>query len=353
MRLLKPANGLIGVDITSSAVKLVELKHVNSTYQIESYAMQPLSDGAVVERRMRDSNSVVSALRLAVDQAKPRTRKAVVAVPASAAFTKTLSFPASLGDDEIEALIVGESDRHIPFPFSEVAFDFQPLGPAFVDKGLQQVLLVACRQHDIIQLTETLEHAGLEPTAVDVEAFAIERSLAEWRRQLSVDSDPDVCVGLIDIGTTMSAFHVVRGGRIIYSHDTIFGGRQLTTAIRDYYSISMEDADAAKKLGGLPDDYHAKVLIPFLDAVRQQVSRALQFYYASSRHQEVQHIVLTGGSGVIPGLAERITGDSGMPVTIANPFHRMQVNKRLNVEALTSNAPAMLTAAGLAMKGGQ
>lgn len=353
MRLLKPTKGLIGVDITSATVKLLELKQCNDNYQVESYAVRPLREGAVVERRIRDINDVANVLSRAVEHAKPSTRKAAVAVPASAAITKTLTFPASLSEDEIEERITAESDRHIPFPFSEVAFDFQCLGPAPFDEDQQQVVLVACRQQDVSQLTETLERAGLEPAAVDVETFAMERSLAELRRQLNVENDPAACVGLVDIGANMNAFHVVRGGQIVYSRDTVYGGRQLTDAIRDRYSMSNEEAGFAKKRGGLPDDYQDMVLNPFLETVVQQVGRSLQLYYTAARQHEVQHIVLAGGSSVIPGLAERIAEDSGMSVTIANPFQRMLVNKRLNIEALTNDAPAMLTAGGLAMRVGQ
>ncbi|MYL23350.1 type IV pilus assembly protein PilM [Vreelandella massiliensis] len=353
MRLLKSNNGLIGVDITSATVKLLELKPTADNYCVESYAVRPLREGAVIERRIQDIDDVASVLSRAVEHAKPSTRKAAVAVPASAAITKTLNFPAGLSEDDIEERIIAESDRHIPFPFNEVAFDFQRLGPSPYDEGEQRVLLVACRQHDVSQLTETLERAGLEPAAVDVETFAMERSFEVLKRQLSVELDPSTCVGLVDFGANMNAFHVMRGGHIVYSRDTVFGGRQLTDAIRERYDLSMEEAGFAKKRGGLPDDYQEKVLNPFLETVVQQVGRSLQLYYTAGRHHEVKEIVLGGGSSVIPGLAERIAEDSGMRVTIANPFQTMQINKRLNIEGLTNDAPAMLTACGLAMRAGQ
>ncbi|PAU73597.1 type IV pilus assembly protein PilM [Vreelandella alkaliphila] len=350
MRLLKPGKGLIGVDITSATVKLLELKQYSDSYQVDSYAVQPLREGAVVERRIRDINEVASVLRRTVEHAKPFTRKAAVAVPASAAITKTLTFPASLSEEEIEERITAESDRYIPFPFSEVAFDFQCLGPAPFDESQQEVVLVACRQQDVTLLTETLERAGLEPAAVDVETFALERVLAELRRQSSMANDSTACVGLFDIGANMSAFHVVRGGHIVYSRDTAFGGRQLTDAIRQYYHMSIEEAGVAKKRGGLPSDYQEKVLTPFLETVVQQGRRSLQLYYTAGRQHEVQHTVLAGGSSVIPGLAERIADDSGMSVSIANPLQRLRINKRLSEEALRNDAPAMLTASGLAMR---
>ena len=353
MRFLNNRGGLIGIDITSVTVKLLELKPTSNGYQVESYAVRPLPEGTVDERRIQDISAVADVLSRAVSHAKPSTRKAAVAVPASSAITKTLTLPASLSEEEIEERIIAESDRHIPFPFNEVAFDFHCLGPSEFNADEQRVLLVACRNQDISQLTDTLERAGLEPVAVDVESFAMERAFEVLGRQLNAKSDrePETCVGLVDVGANMNAFHVMRDENIVYSRDTVFGGRKLTDAICSRYGMSMEEAGYAKKRGGLPDDYYAEVLTPFLETLVQQVGRSLQLYYSAGRHHEIKEIVLAGGSSVIPGFAQRLAEDSGMRVTIANPFQRMAVNKRINLEALTSDAPAMLTACGLAMRG--
>lgn len=353
MRLRASGKGLVGVDITSATVKVIELKRAGSHYQVESYAVRPLREGAVIERRIRDMSAVVDALERAVDHARPGTRNAAVAVPASAAITKTLTLPASLDDDEIEARIQLESDKHIPFPFSEVAFDFQRLGLNARYGDQQDALLVACRQQDVNQLTEAVLQAGLTPAAVDVETFAMERAFQELRHQLPATEGEQECVALVDIGATMNAFHVLREGRVTYSRDTVFGGRQLTDEIRNRYGLTLEEAGLAKKRGGLPDDYQRSVLDPFLDTLVQQVGRSLQLYYTAGRKQEVRRMILAGGTSVLPGLAERLAEESGMEVVIANPFRRMKVNPRIDVPTLAGDAPAMLTACGLAMRVGK
>ncbi|PMR76149.1 type IV pilus assembly protein PilM [Billgrantia endophytica] len=350
MRLRASGKGLIGVDITSETIKLIELRQAGSHHQIDSYAVAPLREGAVVERRIRDMDDVADALRRAVERARPSSKHTVAAVPGSAVITKTLTLPASLNDDEIEARIRLESDKHIPFPFSQVAFDFQRLGHDSPHAGQQDVLLTACRRQDVDQLTEALTQAGLTPAAVDVETFAMERAFKELRHQLPPVGTGEDCIALVDIGATMNAFHVLHGGRIAYSRDTMFGGRQLTEEIRARYGLTLEEAGLAKKHGGLPDDYHAGVLAPFLDTLVQQVGRSLQLYYTVDRKHEVRRMVLAGGSSVIPGLAERLARESGMEVVIANPFRRMKINARLDVQALASDAPTMLTALGLAMR---
>lgn len=350
MRLKAPGKGLIGVDITSATVKLIELKRSGGSFQVNSYAVRPLREGAVVERRIRDMGEVVDALSRAVQQARPSTRRAAVAVPASAAITKTLTLPASLSDEEVETRIQLDSDKHIPFPFSEVAFDFQRLGtnPRFADQ--QDVLLVACRQQDVSQLTDALLQGGLTPDAVDVETFAMERAFTALRHQLPSTAAEQDCVALVDIGATMNAFHVLREGRIVYTRDTVFGGRQLTDEIRNRYGLTLDEAGLAKKRGGLPEDFQHSVLDPFIDTLVQQVGRSLQLYYTAGRKQEVRRMVLAGGSSVIPGLAERLAQESGMEVVIANPLQHMKVNPRIDVQTLAGDAPAMLTACGLAMR---
>jgi type IV pilus assembly protein PilM len=350
MRFKASGKGLIGVDITSATVKLIELKRVGAGFQADSYAVRPLKEGAVIERRIRDMGEVVDALSRAVQQARPNSRLASVAVPASAAITKTLTLPASLNDEEIEARIQLESDKHIPFPFSEVAFDFQRMGLNGRYGDQQDILLVACRQQDVSQLTDALLQAGLTPAAVDVETFAMERAFTEFRHQLPPATGDEDCVALVDIGATMNAFHVLREGRIVYSRDTVFGGRQLTDEIRNRYGLSLDEAGLAKKRGGLPEDYQRSVLDPFLDTLVQQVGRSLQLYYTAGRKHEVRRMIIAGGSSVIPGLAERLAEESGMEVVIANPLQRMKVNTRIDVQTLAGDSPAMLTACGLAMR---
>ncbi|MGC3872759.1 type IV pilus assembly protein PilM [Halomonas sp. GXIMD04776] len=345
-----PPKGLVGVDITSATVKLIELKGRGLQRRVESYAVRPLREGAVVERRIRNMDDVVDAIGLAVEQARPRSRHAAVAIPSNAAITKTLTLPSSLSDEEIEARIRLESDKHIPFPFNEVAFDFQRLGTNARYPDQQDVLLVACRQQEVAQLTDAVLRAGLEPTAVDIEAFALERVCGELCRQFEQEANENECVALVDLGANMNAFHVLQHGRTLYSRDTVFGGRKLTDQIRQRYGLSLEEAGLAKKRGGLPEDYTDQVLIPFVDAVIQQVGRSLQLYYSAGRNPTVKHLILAGGSCVIPGLREKLAASSGMQVGIANPFQHMTINSRVNVAALTSDAPALLTACGLAMR---
>ncbi|WP_353979797.1 type IV pilus assembly protein PilM [Salinicola endophyticus] len=348
LRLKRSQRGLVGVDITSATVKLLELERHAGRLRIDSYAVRPLREGAVVERRIRDQREVVDTLKRAVEHGRLKSRRAVVAVPNSAAITRKLTLPASLSDEDIEARIQMESEKYVPFPLNEVAFDFQRLGRHRRYEDQQEVMLVACRVQDIELLTATLSEAGLEAVAVDVEGFALERM---WRDMASQFDSPDAdAVALVDIGANLCAFHVLKGGRIVYSRDNLCGGRQLTDAISRRYRISFEEAGRAKKRGGLPDDYRQQVLTPFIDTLIQHIGRSLQLYYTAAGQQEIRQLVLAGGSCVLPGFVDRLRAQSGLEATLANPFGGMRVHPRLDVDALAADAPAMLTACGLAMR---
>src|SRR5690554_919165 len=349
LRFKPSSKGLVGVDISSTAVKLVELSRIGTQFQIENYTIEPLRHGAVVERRISDIDEVVSVLGAALDRVRPKTRQAVVMVPSSAAITKRLTLPAGLSDAEIEVRIQHDSDKHIPFPFSEVAFDFQRLAPGESSDGQQEILLVACRQQDVEQLSIILDRAGLVPAAVDVETFAIERAFA-LMPPLLAPAALDEAVALVDIGASQSVLHVLYDGSLIYSRDTAVGGQQLTETISERYGLTLEAAEMAKREESLPEDYPAQVLTPFIATLAEQVARSLQLYYTAGRPYVVKQMVLVGGSSAVRGLAEYLAKVCAMPVTVANPLEDMRSAARVDRQNLASTAPSLLGACGLAMR---
>ncbi|QEA37965.1 type IV pilus assembly protein PilM [Pistricoccus aurantiacus] len=340
----------IGVDITSSAIKLIELKSTCNGFQVISYAVVPLREDAVVEHRIRDVAEVTRVLERVLEAAKPISRNTCVAVPASAAITKIITVPAAFENEEIERHIELESDKHIPFPFNEVAFDFQRLGLSAKQADQQEVLLVASRQQNVTQLTEVLENVGLVPVAVDVESFAVERVFAEMVHHQLGSQVLGEAVALVDIGAMFNTFYILHAGSIVYRRDTSYGGRQLTDEIRMHYGLSMSEAGFAKKRGGLPEDYDSTILSPFVDTLVQQVARSLQLYYAGGHKREVDRLLLSGGTGVLPGLRDRLAQETGIDVSLATPFAHMEIDSRIDAEALAADATALLGATGLALR---
>jgi type IV pilus assembly protein PilM len=190
---------------------------------------------------------------------------------------------------------------------------------------------------------------GLTARIVDVEAFAMENAFRLIARDLP-GGGVDQTIALVDIGATMTTLSVLRDLKIIYAREQVFGGKQLTEDIQRRYGLSYEEAGLAKRQGGLPDNYGPEVLEPFKEAMAQQVSRSLQFFYSASQYSHVDHIVLAGGCASIPGADEVIADKTGTPVVVANPFANMALSSRVRAPALGNDAPAMMIATGLALR---
>lgn len=340
---------LLGLDISSTAVKLLELSRSGNRHRVESYAVEPLAPNAVVEKSIADPEAVGEAIRRAVKRSGTRAKHAAVAVAGSAVITKVITMPAALSEEEMESQIQLEADQYIPYPLEEVNLDFEVVGPSAKNPELVDVLLAASRSENVDVRVAAIESAGLIAEIVDVEAYAMENAF-----QLLPDQLPDRGIGktvaVVDIGATMTTFNVLHDLKSIYTREQVFGGKQLTEEIMRRYGLSYEEAGMAKKHGGLPDNYGPEVLDPFREAMVQQVSRSLQFFFSSSQYSRIDHIVLAGGSSSITGIADLMEAKIGTHVTVANPFTNMTLSSRIKPQSLNSDAPALMIACGLAIR---
>jgi len=345
----KKSNALLGIDISSTTVKLLELSRSGNRYKVEAYAVEPLPPSAVVEKNIVELEGVGQALEKVFARSRTTLKQAAVAVAGSAVITKTIEMDAGLDDAEMEEQIKLEADQYIPYPLDEVAIDFEVQGPSARNPDRVEVLLAACRRENVDIREAALALAGLDVKIVEVEAYAMERACELVVGQLD-DGDQAPTIAVIDIGATMMTLSVLSRGRIIYTREQLFGGKQLTDEIQRRYGLSQEEAGLAKKQGGLPDDYETEVLSPFKDAVVQQVSRSLQFFFAGGQYNDVDYILLAGGTASIPGLDQLIQQKLGTTTLVANPFANMTLSGKVNAVALSNDAPAMMIACGLAMR---
>lgn len=345
----KKSNALLGLDISSTSVKLLELSRNNGRYKVEAYGVEPLPPNAVVEKNISDVEGVGEAIKRVISRSKASARQSAVAVAGSAVITKTIEMDAALNDEEMENQITVEADQYIPYPLDEVAIDFEVQGISDRNPEQVEVLLAACRRENVEMREAALQLGGLKPLVVDIEAHAMKRAFELIKPQLGTNPQ-DLVVAIIDIGATMTTLSVLADDRSIYTREQLFGGKQLTEEIQRRYSLSFEEAGLAKKQGGLPDDYEEEVLQPFKEAVLQQVTRSLQFFFSSSQYDDVDYIVLAGGTASIDGLADMIENKLGTPTLIANPFVDMALANKVDANALANDAPAMMIACGLAMR---
>lgn len=344
----RKAKPVVGLDISSTSVKLIELSRSGDRYRVESYAVKPLPANAVVEKNITDPAAVSEVIRSLLKQSKARLKHAAVAVAGSAVITKVIDMPAELDEDAMENQIAIEADQYIPFPLEEVMLDFEVQGISPRNPDQVEVLLAACRRENVETREQSLSEAGLTTEKVDIEAYCMERSFELISEQL--DEHVGQVVAIVDIGATMTTLSVLVDGKTVYTREQLFGGKQLTEEIQRRYGLSREEAGLAKKQGGLPDDYDAEVLEPFKEAVVQQVTRSLQFFFSASQYNDVDYIILAGGVASMDGLSRLIEEKLGTQTLVANPFARMSVSSRVNAASLAVDAPSLMIVTGLAMR---
>ena len=347
------SSAVLGVDISSTSVKVLELSRSGNSgsgrYKVEAFGEQALPPGAVVENNIQEPEAVGEAISRALAHSRSDVKNAAVAVSGSAVITKTIEMDASLSDEEMETQIAVEADQYIPYALDEVAIDFEVLGLKENNPERAEVLLAACRRDNVEMREEALEASGLKAKVVDVEAFAMERMFELLENSIELPED-DPVVAIVDIGASNTSLNVVSKGNSIYTREQLFGGRQLTDEIQRRYGLGPDEAEKAKCEGGLPDDYESEVLEPFREAIVQQISRSLQFFYSASQFNDVDAIVLAGGTSSLNGLAAMLQDKLGVQTAVANPFARMAVASKVDASALASSAPALTIACGLAMR---
>ena len=344
----KPSKPMLGMDISSSAVKLIELSKTGDSFKVEAYRVLPLPPNTIVDKNIADLDALSETIAAVVKRSGTKLTDIVAAVSSSSVITKEIELPAGLTELQMEMQIEVEADQYIPYPMEEVAFDFDVLDEVENNPDLVRVLLAACRQENVEHRRQALEMAGFNPKVIDVESFAEERAYKLIEGQL--DEVSDQVVAIADIGASVFSFTVLVDGKIIYSREQQFGGKQLTEEIQRRYGLSWEEAGEAKRKGGLPEDYATEVLAPFKESLVQHITRSLQFFYSSSHFNYVDQLFLAGGVSALEGLVDEVEQVIGLPTAVANPFANMQLHKSINPTALANDAPAMLLAVGLAMR---
>jgi type IV pilus assembly protein PilM len=341
---------LIGIDISTSSVKLVELgQQKNGGYVLERCAVEQLEKGWVTDGNIEKFEEVADAVRRVIAKSGTKTKNVAMALPASAVITKKIVLPGGLSEQELELQVEAEANQYIPFSLDEVSLDFCVLGPSATSAGDVEVLIAASRKEKVQDRQGLAEAAGLKPVVMDVESYA--SRLATGRL---VDAMPnrgaDLIVALFEIGAMTTSMQVMRNEEVLYERDQAFGGAQLSQLIVRQYGFSPDEAETKKRSGDLPDDYVGGVLQPFVDNLAQEIARAMQFFFTSTPHNKVDYVMLAGGSAALQGLTEAITAQTGFACMLLNPFEGMEISDNVREKKMRREAPSYLGACGLAMR---
>jgi type IV pilus assembly protein PilM len=342
---------LIGVDISTSAVKMVELSSAGKgAYRLEGYAIAAIPKDAIVDGNVSGLEQVSDAVKLAWKLLGSRERRAALALPSAAVITKKVLMSADLREADMEAQVEAEANQYIPFPLEEVNIDFQVIGSAPNNADEVEVLIAAARKEKIEDRVAAAEDAGLKVTVMDVDTYATEAAYGIMANQLP-NAGKDQTVMIVDIGAVMMHINVLHDNKSVYIREQAFGGAQLTQEIQRRFGLSVEEAEIAKRKGGLPESYESEVLQPFMQSMSTEVARALQFFTSSTQYNRVDHIVLAGGCAAIPAIDVMVQDRTQVNTVVANPFQSMSLGSRVKQQQVAVDAPALIIACGLAMRG--
>lgn len=351
LQFMRKNRSVLGLDISTSSVKVVELSLAGGQYRVDCMAVEAMPPNAISDRAVADPQAVGEAIARAVRRSGSPSREVAVAVSGTNNhLAKVIQMPAALREDELETQVELQADQYLEVPVDELALDFQVIGASTREADSVDVLLVAARQSLVGALRDAVGYAGLTPRVVDVEAYAIENAAQLLRHQMP-DGGVDRVISLVDFGATSTTFSVLRNNRLVYSRDFPFGGQQLTESIMRSYGLTIEEAGRAKKEGGLPGNYQADVLDPFIDDMNQQVIRARQFYIAGGNDREQpEKIIICGGCANIPGLADLMASRIGVAAEKADPISPLAVTPLARSQGAQREAPSLLVALGLALR---
>jgi type IV pilus assembly protein PilM len=342
----KKSKAVIGIDIGTHSIKLVELAGTKASPRVVAWAVVPLPAGAFSENAIANSELVSDALNQAMVKSGAKGESAAVAVSASHAITKVLGMPSDISELELEEQISIEALHFIPYPIDEVNLDFEIIGKTSGREDENDVLLVACRRSIVDDYIDLVESSSLQLEYVDIDTYALERV---YRSQNSLGAQSEQPVAVFDIGSSSSHLVVLDDNRVLYSRHQNFGSSQLIKLIRKEYGVSADEAAEILASSQPPGDFLAAVQEPFVEMLRQEVSRALQFFYSSSSYSNIDSVVLSGACCALVGLAGDLEVKLRAKVSVLNPISG--VNVQSSREMIAPSAPALSVAYGLSLRG--
>lgn len=341
---------LIGVDISASAIKMLELADGgNGVHRVERYAIVPLPKDAVVDGNIEKPEAVEQAMRAAWKQLDSSSRDVVLALPSAAVISKKLVLETNADAKFIEEQATAEANQMVPFPMEEVTLDFQVLGPSPRNPSESDVLVVVTRKERVDERVAVAEGAGLKAAVMDVDTYATLNAYEQLAYQLPNEGKGQT-VAIFDIGAKAMHVNILHDNDLIYQREHAIGGYELTEEISRRFEMSIEEAEKAKRSGHIEESYESEVLRPFLDKLAMEIGRALQMFYASAPFQGVDHILLAGGCASIPGIEDVVYGKTQASTLVSNPFAKMALSNHIKTRQLAADAPALFVACGLAMR---
>lgn len=339
---------VVGIDIGTSAVKVLQLRESGRGYSLVSWGMAPLPPETIVEGAIMDASQVTAAISQIFVENKIKAKDVVTAVSGNAVIVRKIKVP-KMSEEELADTIQWEAEQHIPFSIEDVNIDFQVIDPGPPEGGEMDVLLVAVKRDIINDYQNIIAAAGLSVVVVDVDVFALENAY-----EINYEVSRDEVVALVNVGAAVTNINIIKGGFSALTRDVPKGGNHYTEAIQKDLGLSFESAEALK-MGGTVAGHSFEEVRPIIDTISNEIAveihRSFDFFYSNYQDQTISKIMLSGGCARLPGLAEVLKQRLGVEVEIANPFRNVTVDPKLfDPEYLDHIAPLCAIPVGLALR---
>jgi type IV pilus assembly protein PilM len=343
---------LVGLDIGTHSLKVVQLKKAGKSYQLLNFGIMPLLPEAIVDGAIMNAGAVVDAIRNLLRMEKIKTKDIATAISGQSVIVKKIRVPQMTGK-ELAANIQWEAEQHIPFEISDVNIDFQILpSKGRSEEGSNNqidVLLVAAKKSKVDDYTSLITEAGLNPIVMDTDIFALENEF-EINNEIE-----DKVVALIDIGASTMNLNILKGNITLFQRDIAVGGHRYTSALQKEFSISYEQAEALKMGLGFTANRGREQVLSLMAMISEEISeelhRSLEFFRSTTSEEVIDRIVLSGGCAKIKGLDRFLSDRLGVPVEVANPFQKLQCSDKVfDPEYLREVAPFAAVGVGLALR---
>jgi type IV pilus assembly protein PilM len=337
---------IIGIDIGSSSVKLVQLKEQKGAFTLQNVGILPLPLEAIVDNTLMDSSSIVEAIKKLFKSLNIRVKDAACSVSGNSVIIRKISLPA-MPPEELEDQIHWEAEQYIPFDINDVNIDFQILASDQNDPSKMEVLLVASKKEIINDYLAVFNEAGINLAVVDVDSFAIQNAF-----ELNYDIGSENVVALINIGASIMNLNIIKNDISLFTRDVQMGGNLYTEEIQKQFGVSSEEAEKMKISEVSSDQSKLKETISRVnETLAMEMRRSLDFYNTTAGEGKINNVYLSGGGAKTPMLVEAVQQRLGLPVEILNPFLNVKINeKEFDPEYLNEIGPLVTVAVGLATR---
>jgi type IV pilus assembly protein PilM len=340
--------GVIGLDIGSSSIKLVELGESKNTYKLQNLGISPLPPEAIVDGALMDSVTIIDTIRELVNNTKTRTKDVITSVSGHSVIVKKISLP-MMSEAELEESIQWEAERYIPFDINDVNIDFQIFGSSSENPEVMDVVLVAAKKDIINDYVSVIIESGLNPVIIDVDAFAIENMLS-----VNYEVEKDETVAMANVGASITNINILKNNMTAFTRDIFKGGNQITEEIQRQLHIDYEEAEKIKvgsKIDAASQSIIQDVLKTASESLALEIGNSIEFFQSTTTYEKINKLYLSGGGSKIKDFDIILQQQIGIPVEIVNPFKKIEYSeKNFDLEYLREIGPMMAVGVGLATR---